>query len=115
MQTELVQTIMAMLSPAMAAITWAYIRSILKKVDRIEVIEKQILEGTIKLSSLDNIKQEWGAVRMELAKLTVKLETLQTSSEELSVLKRDVRSVWSNIDQLKDNMFDARHKTNEDI
>ena len=106
---------MAMITPALMAVTWAYIRSILKKVDRIEVIEKQILEGTIKLSSLDNIKQEWGTVRMDLAKLMVRIETLQTSSEELSVLKRDVRSVWSNIDQLKDNLFDARHKANEDI
>jgi len=106
---------MTMITPALMAVTWAYIRSILKKVDRIEAIEKQILEGTIKLSSLDNIKQEWGTVRMDLAKLMVRIETLQTSSEELSVLKRDVRSVWSNIDQLKDNLFDARHKANEDI
>jgi len=115
MQTELIQTIMAMITPATAAITWAYIRSILKKVDRIEVIEKQILEGTIKLSSLDNIKQEWGAVRMDLARLAIKIENFQTSSEELSVLKRDVRSVWSSIDQLKDGMFDIKFKSQEDI
>ena len=98
-------------TPLMTLIVVAYIRSMVKKIDTIESISKDLELLKKDLSHLQIIKQEWTQIRVELSKLMVEMDHVKKSNEDVVILKRDIGTVWQNIDKLKDAIFDEEYRS----
>jgi hypothetical protein len=98
------------ITPIMTAIVGAYARSILKRVDKIEDIERKTLELSERLSSIAVIKEEWVTIKIELTKLILQIEQLRKAEEEIIIIKRDMATIWKNVDKIKDAVFDMDYR-----
>jgi len=82
----------------------------MKRIDRIEELEKKQLELQLKIGSFDSIKAEWSEVKIQITRLMVQMESTKDQKEDITVVKRDMTTIWKSIDRLKDNMFDVQQR-----
>ncbi len=98
----------SLITPALTFIVGAYVKDIKKKVDSIETLSQDIKIHQLKLSELSLIKDEWAKIKTDLTKLMVEIEYMKKSQEDISVVKRDMGTIWKNIDQIKDAIIEEQ-------
>ena len=80
--------------------------SFFKKVDSVEDLKTDITLLKKSDEEMTALKKEWRDMIKELTRLITKMESVEKSMEEVTILQRDLKSVWRHIDGLKGKNFD---------
>lgn len=96
----------SLITPVMTFVVGGYIKDLKKKIDSIEAIAQDIKIHQFKINELSLIKDEWAKIKNDLTKLMVEIEYMKKSQEEIAVVKRDMGTIWKNIDKIKDAFVD---------
>lgn len=92
--------------PIVSFIIGTLVKNIFKKVDAVDLLKTDVAVIKNHMAGLELIKNEWATIKVDLTRLIVKMEHIEKSHEDLSVLRRDMQTIWKNIDKIKDQMFD---------
>lgn len=95
------QQLLIFVSPLMVGIVGFYVRSVLTKVDKISDMQISLAQMSLQIAGLQNIKEDWSTVRVELAKLIVQMESALKNTEDITVLRRDMNTIWRHLDELR--------------
>lgn len=98
---EVLNQLPGWITPILAFIAVAYVRSTLKKVERIDYLSE-------KISGIETIKDEWVRIKIDLTRLIVQMEQIQKvwqkSGEDITIIQRDMRTIWKHIDEINSKL-----------